>query len=726
MNSQITRRDFIKSVSTASAYALVLGYTPGKVLASSSMPQTEELTAFLKISNSGEITAIIKHFECGQGTATGLATLIAEELGVNLDDIEIEFAPYDPDRYKNFLIGIQSTGGSTSMPNSFMQYRQAGAAARQMLLTAAAQSWQVSPQQLTLADGQITGGGKTAPIADFVAHAATLDVPDEPVLKSPDQFVLIGNPDVSRVDNLPKITGTAQYSMDVQLDNQLIAVMLRSPKFGGTVVSMDSSAASSVPGYVNAAVLPTKQAVVVYAKDTWAAFEARKAMEVQWDYSNAETRSSDQIKADLLKLVNSDSQVTASGDLTVTQDQFGSAAQVIERDFYFPYLAHAPMEPMTCTIEPTPQGIVVHDGCQAPSVVHQVVSGILKLPAEQIKINTLYAGGSFGRRFTISADYHVEAALAFALSGASQPVKLVWSREDDLSGGSYRSAGAHKVRIALDADGAIVGWDHRIAIQSIFRGSVVEDTVIRDGVDYTSVEGIADTPYSIPGMFVGLTDAVSPITVNWWRSVGHSHTAFVMESMMDMAALAAGQDPVEYRLKYLDGNTPDQIRLANVLRLAARKSGWANSLPARRSRGVAVHKSFESYVAEVAEISRDENDNVKIEKITCAVDCGIAVNPDVIVAQMESGIGYGIGHVMRNEITFADGVVEQTNFPTYQPLRISDIGQIDTHIVPSVEAPTGVGEPATPPAGPALANAIAVGGPRVTHLPLTANGVKFA
>ncbi|MDE0308268.1 MAG: xanthine dehydrogenase family protein molybdopterin-binding subunit [Acidiferrobacterales bacterium] len=727
MNTRITRRDFIKSVSAASAYSLVLGYLPGRVLASSQSKQAASLTPFLKISENGTVTVIIKHFECGQGTATGLATLIGEELGVALEELEIEFAPLNPELYANLLFGIQATGGSTSLANSFIQYRQAGAAARQMLLTAAAQSWQVSSSDLTLANGRVSGAGKSAPIAEFVAAAASMDVPAEPKLKSPQDFTLIGNPNTARLDNVPKVTGTARYSLDVHLDNQMVAVMLRSPKFGGKAISMNTDDAAKVAGFINAAILPTGTAVVVYAQDTWSALEARKAIAVEWDFSSAETRSSDKINADYLAMVNDEPQFVARDDTEgAKQSLFNSAAQVIERDFTFPYLAHATMEPMNCTIEPTADGIIVHDGCQAPSAVQQVMTAVLKLPAEKVKVNTLYAGGSFGRRFTVTSDYHVEAALAFALSGGKRPVKLIWSREDDLGGGSYRPGGAHRVRIALNAEGKIVAWDHRIAVQPIFKGTPMESMVVRNGVDSSSVEGVADTVYDIPGLFVGLTDASSPVTVNWWRSVGHSHTAFVMESMMDIAASATGRDPVEFRLAHLSGGNPDQVRLANVLRLAAEKSEWQSSPVAGRSRGVAAHKSFGTYVAEVVEISRSDDDRVKIERVTCAVDCGLAVNPDVVTAQMESGIGYGIGHVMRNEITFSDGVVNQSNFPTYMPLRISDIAHIETHIVASAEHPTGVGEPSTPPAGPALANAIAVDGPRITHLPLTAGGVQFA
>jgi isoquinoline 1-oxidoreductase beta subunit len=385
------------------------------------------------------------------------------------------------------------------------------------------------------------------------------------------------------------------------------------------------------------------------------------------------------------------------------------------------------MEPLNCTIESTADGgVILHDGAQMPTGPHMALSQILELPMEKVQINTMLAGGSFGRRATPDADYQVEAALAFVMTDRSRPVKLVWSREDDLRSGYYRPAFGHKVRVGLDAEGKIVGWEHRIAGQSIMKGTPFESFAVHDGIDHSSVEGTSDSPYQIPNGFFGLTDTEKATSTLWWRSVGHTHTAYVMEVMMDMAATAAGRDPVEFRLDYLQGEA-DQARMAGVLTLAAEKAGWGNA-PAGRSQGIAVHKSFGSFVAEVVEVSGTAEDGIRIEKVTCAVDCGIAVNPDIVKAQMEGGIGYGIGHAMRDQITLTGGAVDQYNFPDYEPLRISDIGAIDVHIVPSTEAPTGVGEPGTPPAAPALANAIARASQAqyVGDLPLSENGVAFA
>ncbi len=725
MTVQLTRRTFLKTASATASATLFVGFNSSKLLAAGS--ELAEFTPFVRIADDGTVTAIIKHFECGQGTATGLSTLIAEELNMPLDQVEIDFAPADAQKYANLLFGtIQGTGGSTAMANSYMQYRTAGAAARDMLVAAAAEEWGVSPDQVTLANGQLSSGGNSASIGDFVAAASQLEVPSNPTLKDPSEFMLIGNPNTNRRDNGPKTDGTAQYAMDVHLDGQVVAVMLRSPRFGGTLVSFDDSGAQEVPGYIRAVASPLGNGAIVYAQNTWAAFQSRDAMIAEWDFSNADNRSSDQIKADLLAAVNRDAEFDAKGSPSIAAQGLENADQVISKEFYLPYLAHGTMEPLTCTIAPTETGVIVYDGCQIPTSVQFALSQVLQIPAENVEVKTLYAGGTFGRRSTVTADYHVEAGLAYAFNGGQSPVKLVWSREDDLKGGYYRPAVAHKVSIGLDTDGRIIGWDHRIAGKPIFKGSAWDAFMVQNGVDNSTVEGARDTLYDIKGHYVGLTDDNSPITVNWWRSVGHSHTAYVMESMMDLAAEASGQDPVEYRLSYLQSDSPDHNRLAGVLKLAASKAGWGDPLPAGRHRGVAVHKSFGTYVAEVVEVSGNVEDGVVIEKVTCAVDCGVAVNPDVITAQMEGGIGYGLGHVMRNEISFTDGEVDQWNFPDYEPLRIHDIRAIETHIVSSTENPSGVGEPATPPSGPALANAIASMGTRVTHLPMNANGVYFA
>ena len=721
MTYQTSRRGFLQGAA-AGAALLVVGVRADGAVAAGDANAT--LNPFVKVGSNGRVIAVVKHFEKGQGPATGLSTLIAEELGLRMDQIDYEFAPSNAEIYNNSLFGtFQGTGGSTAIANSFLQYRQAGAAARAMLIAAAAKEWGVDAGALDIVEGQIMGAGKSAALGDFVAAASSMEAPAEPVLKSPDQWRLIGNPDVRRLDSPIKVNGTAQFAMDVHLPNQMIAMIIRPPQLGGLVASFDASAANAVKGFIKAATLPNKAGVAVFAEDTWAAIQSRDAVAVDWELSQAETRSSDQIKAEIMAALDTDAEYNVLKNDPAPMDK---AAKTIERTFYFPLLAHAPMEPLNCTIEANEDGgITLHDGCQFPSGPHMAFSQIFQLPMEKIRINTMLAGGSFGRRATPTADYQVEAALAFVLTDRSRPVKLVWTREDDIRGGYYRPAFGHKVRVGLSAEGDIVAWDHRIAGQSILKGTAFEQMLVHDGIDHSSVEGVSDTPYRIPGMHVGLTDTKKATNTLWWRSVGHTHTAYAMEVMMDMAAKEAGRDPVEFRLAYLNGDG-DQARKASVLKLAAEKAGWG-SAPAGRSQGIAVHKSFGSYVAEVVEISGDAASGVKIEKITCAVDCGIPVNPDVIKAQMEGGIGYGIGHAMRDEITLTDGIVDQFNFPDYEPLRIGDIGAIETYIVPSTEVPTGVGEPGTPPSAPALANAIAAAGAHlVVTLPMVNDGVEFA
>lgn len=727
MTINTSRRGFLKGAAAAGAVLLVGARPDGALAAASS--ETAQFNPFVKIDADGTVTAIVKHFEKGQGPATGLPTLIAEEIGLTMDQIEYEFAPSNPQVYNNLLFGpFQGTGGSTAMANSWMQYRQAGAAAREMLINAAAQSWGVDASGITIEEGIVKAGDKSAPIAEFVAAAAQLEAPAEPRLKDPSEFRLIGNETVRRKDSAIKGNGQAMYAMDVHLPNQMVAMIKRSESKGGIANGFDDSASKEVKGYISAAVLPNQAGVVVYAENTWAAIQARDALEVDWDMSAAETRNSDQIKAEIMAALDAEPTYNVNkADAAAVSAAIEGADKVIEKTFYFPLLAHAPMEPLNCTIEQTADGtIVLHDGAQMPTGPHMAYQQIFQLPPEKIQIKTMLAGGSFGRRATPDADYQVEAALAFVVTDRSRPVKLVWTREDDIRSGYYRPAFGHKARVGLDADGNIVGWQHQVAGQSIMKGTPFESFSVQDGVDHSSVEGIGDSPYAIPGMAVGLTDTPKATSVLWWRSVGHTHTAYAMEVMMDLAAKAAGRDPVEFRLAYLtDTSDPDQVRKAGVLKLAAEKAGWGKA-PAGRAQGIAVHKSFGSYAAEVVEISGDPENGIKIEKVTCAVDCGIAVNPDVVRAQMEGGIGYGIGHVMRDQITLTDGAVDQFNFPDYEPLRIGDIAAIDVHIVPSAEAPTGVGEPGTPPSAPALANAInTMSGIHVAAHPMAENGVSF-
>jgi len=605
------------------------------------------------------------------------------------------------------------------MANSFVQYRTAGAAARSCLIQAAAGKWGIDAGDVMVEDGMLKAGNKTMGFGDVIAEAAAITPPAEPMLKDPADFTLIGADKLPRKDNTDKTNGTAMFAMDVKVPNMLYVTILRSPKFGGTLTSFDAAAAASVNGFVDAKAMPDNSGVAIYANSTWASVKARRAITAVWDDTAADSRSSDQRLADYQSLLAKPPvfDATGKGDFQQVSDNVDAAEKSVTAEFSVPLLAHAPMEPLNCVLEPLEGGgIRIHDGCQFPSITHPTVAAITGVPAEQIEIKTYYAGGSFGRRANAASDYHAQAAMAYAMMGGQKAIKLVWMREDDLAGGYYRPQASHKAKVSVE-NGKVSGWAHHVAAQSIAKGTPFEQMLVHNGIDHWSVEGIVDTPYKLSNMSVGLTDFESPMTVLWWRSVGHSQNAFMMESLMDMAAEAAAVDPVEFRLAHLDAADEDN----------AKAIGWGGKPAKGMGRGFAYYKSFNSHVAQVMDVSVTGSGAISIDKVVCAVDCGLAVNPDIVRAQMEGGIGYGLGHIMRNQITLKDGVVEQQNFPQYQPLRIADMPEVETHIVASAEAPTGVGEPGLPPAGPALANAIyAATGKRVTDLPMTSAGITFA
>ena len=718
MTIQLSRRDFLKSAA-ASTVVLVVGLN-SKGLLAAGQPDTV-INPFVRIDQDGFITVIAKHFEMGQGTTTGLTTLVAEELDADWQTVKVDFAPADAAKYKNLFWGVQGTGGSTAIANSFMQYRTAGAAARELLVRAAAEHWGVDAADITLSNGILAAGSKQGHFGEFVADAARLIPSDNPVLKSPDQFKLIGKRALPRKDSQSKTDGSAIFAIDVAIPGMVYAAIQRSPRFGGKVTSFDSSAAEKLSGFIDAKALPNQAGVVVYAKNTWAAFQARDAIRTEWDNTTAESRSNADMLESLRQLTTNPEYEALSVKRDQAQASITAAAKTVEAEFVFPFLAHAPMEPLNCVIEPTENGVRFHDGCQAPSAVQGNVAHVLGLQTEQVEINTVYAGGSFGRRSTTTSDYQVEATHAFALLGKKTPVKLVWSREDDIRGGYYRPMTVHSAKIGLDDSGKILGWDHRVATKPIMKGGPWESYAVKDGVDRTSVEGCADTLYQVPEFAVSLGDFKSTIPVLWWRSVGHSHTAYAMESLLDMIAHETQQDPVDMRIGMLDPSDDKQRRMAGVIEAARDLSEWKKG----DRRGFAAHFSFNTWVAVVADVSVNGN-QVHVDKLYIAVDCGIAVNPDVIKAQMEGGAGYGLGAVLRNEITFTDGEVEQSNFPDYEPLRITDMPAIEVVIVASAEAPSGVGEPATPPTGPAVANAIfAKTGKRITQLPMSKSGLQF-
>ena len=723
-----SRRTFLKAAGAFAAVGLTIGFewagTGRRALAATMPDATFAPNAFLRVAPDNSVTVIAKHVEMGQGAYTGIATIVAEELDANWQDVRVESAPADAKRYANLAFGtIQGTGGSSAMANSWMQLREAGAKARAMLVSAAAAQWQVPASELTTLDGSVhhAATNRTATYGSLASAAARLPVPDTATLKSPKDFRLIGH-QLPRVDVPPKTNGTAQFTLDVTFPGMLVALLQRPPLFGATVKSFDASAAKAVPGVVSVVQVPGGVAVV--AKGFWAAKQGRDALKVEWDDSKAEKRSSDAIMAEYRQLAEQPG-MSARKDGDATKALAG-AVKKISASYAFPYLAHAPMEPLDAVVKLTADSCEIWAGDQFQTVDQANAAHTAGLDPQQVKIHTLYAGGSFGRRANTQSDYIVEAvSIAKALGANGTPVKLQWTREDDIHGGLYRPMYFHKLDAGLSADGKLVGWRHRIVGQSILAGTPFASVMVKNGIDGTSVEGAANVAYAIPNVSVELTTTQTGVPVLWWRVVGSSHTAFAVEAFMDEAAHAARKDPFVFRRDLL----AHEPRMRGVLELAAQKAGWdpAKPLPKGRGRGIAVAEAFKTFVAQVAEVSVDKDGNVKVERVVCAVDCGTPINPDVIAAQMEGGIGFGLGAALHSAITLKDGKVEQNNFDGYQVLRFAEMPKVEVHIVQSGEAPTGVGEPGVAPVGPAVANAIfAATGRRIHSLPFPAASEKTA
>lgn len=716
----LDRRSFVRLALGTGAGLVIGGIATGSAARAETASQADGavgiFTPFVQISPDNVVTVLVKHQDKGQGIATGLSTLIAEELDADWAQVKPEFAPANVALYKNLAFGVQGTGGSTAIANSFEQYRKAGAAARAMIVEAAAKRWGVAPETIKISKGVVSSGDKTATLGELTADAAKVPVPAEPKLKTPDQFVYIGK-QFPRLDTVAKTTGARIYTQDVQLPGMLVATLARPPRFGATVKSVDDKAARAVKGVVD--VVTTSRGVAVLASSTYAAIRAREQLSVTWDESKADSRGTDALIAEYKALAEKPGLVARhEGD---AEAALAKADKVIEATYIFPFLAHAPMEPMNCVAQFKDGKVTLWTGSQLQTVDQMVVGAIFSIKPDDVIINTLWAGGSFGRRGVYDSDYIAETAEIVKVTGRAEPIKLVWTREDDIKGGYYRPVYVHKVRVGLDKEGNISGWQHRIVGQSIATGTAFESAIVKNGIDGTSVEGISDTVYAIPNMKVELHNTQAGPRPLWWRSVGHTHTAYVMETMIDEIAAAAGKDAVAFRLALLGDKNPRHV---GVLKLAAEKAGWGTPLPEGTFRGVAVHESFKSFVAEVAEV-RLVDGKPKVHRVVAAVDCGIPVNPDNIKAQVEGGVGFGLGAVLHSKVTLKDGVVEQGNFDGYEVLRFNEMPHVEVHIVPSTEAPTGIGEPGVPPIGPAVANAVAVGtGQRVRVLPF-ADGLKL-
>lgn len=670
--------------------------------------------AFVRIGADDTVTVVSKHLEMGQGTYTGMATLVAEELDARWSQVEVVAAPADAKRYNNLLWGpAQGTGGSTAIANAYEQMREAGAAARAMLVSAAAQRWQVDEDGIVVRDGVLrhATSGREASFGELAEIAAQLPVPEVVLLKEPEDFRLIGKA-VARKDVSEKTDGSAVFTQDVERPGMRVAVVAHPPRFGARLASVDKRAALEQPGVH--AVVEIPSGVAVLGDHYWAALQGRKALQIVWDESQAMTQGSAQIFADYRKRLDQPGKVARSdGD---ADSRLADAKDVIGADYRFPYLAHAAMEPMNCLIERSADGgVELWYGAQSQTGDQMAVAGLFGIEPAQVKINTLFAGGSFGRRANPGSDYVREAAEILKASDGKSPVKLVWSREDDMRAGWYRPAYMHRIEAVLDESGMPLAWRNRIVGQSIAMGTAFEPVMVKDGVDVTSVEGASTLPYAIPNLRVELQTTELPVPIQWWRSVGSTHTAFATETFIDVLASKAGKDPVAYRRSLLKGHP----RHLGVLNLAVERSRWGQPLEPNRGRGVAVHESFNSFVAMVAEVTVGEGGEYSVDRVDVAVDCGVAVNPDIIKAQMEGGLGFGLSAVLESEITIENGAAVQSNFHDYTVLRAAQMPDIHVHIVPSAEAPTGVGEPATPVIAPAVANALsALTGKRYTSLPI--------
>jgi isoquinoline 1-oxidoreductase beta subunit len=599
--------------------------------------------------------------------------------------------------YAHYMLpGMQGTGGSMSTPNSWYQYRTVGATARAMLVTAAAKAWSVPESEIETKNSILSHkSGKSAQYGEFAMAAAALTPPTDVPLKSTDQYTLIGK-DAAKVDARSKSTGQALFTIDVKRPGTMTAVVARSPRWGGKLKSYDDTEARKVKGITDIVEIPT--GVAVLAKNTWAAIKARDALKTEWDDSTAEMRGDEQIIADFMEQgTKKGAVVEDKGDI---DKALADGAQTFEADFVFPYLAHSPMEPLDSSLELMEDGVyTIRSGTQMPSIERDRVAEFFGVPKDKVHVENLFAGGGFGRRGNFVPELEVETASILKATGQKYPVKLQLTREDDTMQGYYRPLFVHRMKGAIDAKGNITAWRNTLVGQSFIEGTFLA-MMIQNGVDPLAVEGAANLPYDIPNVYVDYCAAKAGVPCLSWRSVGATHTGYSKEVFLDQLLKAAGRDPVQARLEMMTDE-----RAKRVIELAAEKSGWGKAVPAGIGRGVAYVEAFSTRVAQVADVSMRPNGKLKVERVVAAVDCGIAINPNVIRAQIQSGIAMGLTAALYGEIKIKDGIVDTRNFDTYRILRMNEMPEIEVHIVNSGESPTGVGEPGVPPIGPAVANA---------------------
>lgn len=675
----------------------------------------QQPAAFVAIAADGTVTITVNRLEFGQGINTALPMLLVEELDADWSRVRSQLGTNDG-AYADPLFGLHLTGGSNSVKNSFMQYRELGARTRAMLLQAAAARWSVEAASLRTEAGTVLGpAGQKAGYGELAAAAMALPVPEKVTLKDPSQFRLVGRP-TPRLDARAKSSGRQSFGLDVKRPGQLVAVVARPPVFGAKPRSVDDTAAKAVKGVQAVLRVPLDrgaEGVVVIARSTWPAIQARQALKIDWDSSGVDKVDSARQLADYRALARQPGSKHFDADMA----PLASAPRRIEAEFSFPYLAHAPMEPLNCTVEPREGGATLWVGSQMAGLDGMAAARVLGLKPEQVTLNVQMAGGGFGRRAIPSSDYVVEAcsiAKAAWAAGLKAPIQTVWTREDDLRGGYYRPMHLHRAEIGFDAQGRVLAWDHVIVGQSIVTGSPFEGMLVKNGIDATAVEGMRE-PYALP-MRLTVHHPKQNVPVLWWRSVGSTHTAFVMETLLDQIARETQQDPVAYRLALIGDKHP---RHRAALELAVARSGYGKTpLAAGRAWGVALHESFSSVVAYVVQASL-QGGRPTLHTVTAGVHCNLAVNPRTVEAQVQGAALMGLGMCLPGAaITLKDGVVEQGNFGDYTVARITDMPSFAVHIVPSTDAPTGMGEPGLPPLAPAFANAIArLSGKPIRRLP---------
>ena len=686
----------------AAGLGLLIGFRlPVQSEAAAPAATPVEPNAFVRIGTDGVVTLLSKHTEYGQGIYTGLATLVAEELDADWAQMRVEGAPANEKLYANLRIrGQQHTGGSTSMANSWIQMRTVGATVRAMLVTAAAQAWRVPENEITVTKSVIAHAAskRSAGFGDFATRAAALPVPANVALKDPKTFTLIGT-HTQRVDSADMVKGTTQYVMDWHEPGMRIAVIAHPPRFGATVASFDDSVAKAVVGVTHVIQIPTGVAVV--ADSFWAAKRGRDALQVTWDEAKAEKRSTRDLFAayrDLAKTPGKPALTAPRGDV---EKALADSVTRVSATYELPYVTHAPMEPMSVVCKLAADACDIWTSSRNLTADHKVAATITGLPQDKIRIHLLHAGGAFGRRGPADNDFKAEAvAIAKSIGGDGVAVKVIWTREDDIHSGMYRPMVHHTLEAGLDAAGKLTAWRHRIVGQAMLKN------------------GASDLPYAIPNFAVETHEPQSPVTTSPLRSVDHTHTGFATEAFIDEIAQASGQDPLALRRTLL----ADNPRLLAALNLAAEKAGWGEKLPPGRGRGIATHITMGSWAAHVAEVSVSKDGQIKVERIVCAADCGMAVNPDVVEAQVSGGTVFGLSVAMHEAITLNQGRVEQSNFNDYRILRMAEMPKVEVHIIPSMEAPTGVGELGVPPVAPAVAGAIfAATGKRIRALPIARN-----